>query len=173
MNKRFKQLLEAELGNVKPLIGEDLEEMSPNEITIKIHHSHPFENFVSTENQNTNFTYHSHGIGEGNWKKLYNDGLKLKNGKYYPILCDVYDVKKFKESKLKEGANWVYLIYSKDNNEINVVQSDEHISSSITNQEGPDFFNSLNVKRNIFAHFTNGVKVGEVDDRGWFKIVEA
>jgi len=89
------------------------------------------------------------------------DGLIMRSGIYYPLF-------KIQDGQRSAEGEWTYLSYSKENNEILIISSREHSDMGIR------------ISREISKHpqgtqwYTKFEKVeaGEVDDRGYFKIVE-
>ncbi len=145
------------------------EEEKPKSITIELIDLSKFINQYKTGNE---FNYHSRGLADGNWSKLQNGELTLENGYYYPMFRCITDLEKFRESKFKLGAYIIYLSYSKEHNEVLISMSNESLDMDITSSNGQDKFKSLSDNaRHWYTKFKK-VEAGEVDGRGYFKIVE-
>ena len=143
------------------------EEEKPKSITIELTN----DNFIKEYKTGNEFTYHSRGLADGNWNKLQNGELTLENGYYYPVFRCITDLEKFRESKFKLGAYIIYLSYSKEHNEVLILMSNENLDIDITSSNSQDKFKSLSNAKNWYTKFEK-VEVGEVDNRGYFKIVE-
>ena len=50
--------------------------------------------------------------------------------------------------------------------------SSEQVSLDMTGSSSSESFKSLSNAKNWYTKFVNGCKVGELDNRGYFKIVE-
>jgi hypothetical protein len=140
----------------------------PNTITVKFNGDGFMKQYwKGTEGDKV---YQSHGfasnlqnlLGEGH-PNYGNGGLEMRKGYYYPLF-KVFDKKVIKDSI------WYYIVYSDD--EINIVQSSEHSNIGV---DISNYFDSLkNITHNWYCKFDevkNGLKVGEVDHRGYFEII--
>ena len=141
-------------------------EEKPNSITITVTN----DNFKKQYITGNEFTYHSSGLADGNWSKLHNGELTLENGYYYPMFRCITDLEKFRESKFKLGAYIIYLSYNKEHNEVLILMSND-LSVDMTGNNNQDKFKSLTDATNWITKFKK-LEVGEVDDRGFFKIVD-
>ena len=152
----------------------DTTNQNPNSITLSFNGQSAYNKFkdqywpkLGRDGGPASVVYQSHGW-VANWTSLKGeghpnageDGLIMKSGVYYPLF-------KTHDGRNGEGE-WTYLSYSKENNEILIISSREHSDIGIE------------IEREMDKHpqgsqwFTKFKKVeaGEVDDRGYFKIVE-
>ena len=141
------------------------ENLKPGSITIGFNNRDKFMNQYKTGNE---FTYHSRGLAEGNYNRLLNGELVLRNGYYYPIFRCITDLSKFKESRYTEGFNIIYLSYFKESNVVSILSSNKNID--MTGNNNQDKFKSLPDATNWNTKFEK-LEAGEVDDRGYFEIV--
>jgi hypothetical protein len=125
--------------------------------------------YITSLSKNDNSAIVSHNR---NWFNLKEGELKLQDGYYYPIYKCITDLKRYRESKLTEGAYIMYLSYDKERNEVLISMSSEQVSLDMIGSSSPESFESLSDDKNWYTKFVNGCKVGEVDNRGYFKIVE-
>jgi hypothetical protein len=145
------------------------EEEKPKSITIEFNNDTFRKEYIYTlsKNDSSAIVYHNR-----NWFNLEEGELKLEDGYYYPIYKCITDLKRFRESKLTEGAYIMYLSYDKERNEVLISMSSEQVSLDMTGSSSSESFKSLSNAKNWYTKFVNGCRVGEVDNRGYFKIVE-
>jgi hypothetical protein len=173
-----KLILSEEFKRMQKLAGilneNEVENAKPSYITIGFYNQDKFMNQYKTGNE---FTYHANGLAEGNYRKLLNGKLELENGYYYPIFRCITDLKKFRESRYREsrytegfteGFYIIYLSYFKESNVVSILSSNTHID--MTGNNNQDKFKSLADATNWNTEFEK-LEAGEVDDRGYFKII--
>jgi hypothetical protein len=145
--------------------GDGNENTKPGSITIGFINKDKFMNQYKTGNE---FTYHSRGLADGNYRRLLNGELVLVDGYYYPIFRCITDLSKFKESRYTEGFYIIYLSYFKENNVVSILSSNTHID--MTGDNNQDKYESLTDATNWNTQFEK-LQAGEVDDRGYFEII--
>ena len=141
------------------------ENLKPGSITIGFNNIDKFMNQYKTGNE---FTYHSRGLAEGNYRRLLNGELVLEDGYYYPIFRCITDLSKFKESRYTEGFYIIYLSYFKESSVVSILSSNTHID--MTGHNNQDKYESLTDATNWSTQFEK-LEAGEVDDRGYFEII--
>lgn len=112
--------------------------------------------------------------GNKNWNALkfeFGNGFKMSKDKPYTIALSDHN------DNLKETTMVTYLGWH--NNYIYILQSNNHSKYHLSRRTNwknwsSDYFDDLtntNAK-SIYCEFKNGLKVGEVDHRGYFEIIE-
>ena len=144
------------------------ENLKPGSITVGFYNKDKFMNQYKTGNE---FTYHSRGLAEGNYSRLLNGELVLRNGYYYPIFRCITDLPKFKEtmkSRFPEGFYIIYLSYFKESSVVSILSSNTLID--MTGDNNTAEFESLPDATNWNTKFEK-LEAGEVDERGYFEII--
>ena len=118
-----------------------------------------------------------------NFRKLKFDesGLVLEKNRFHTIALVENSVSADGRNNFKENSDLIYLILGR--NIIYIVNSNEHTKRYVRPQD--DFYQLGSFKKNspsdrdmltghapsIYCEFKNGLKVGEVDHRGYFEII--
>jgi len=153
---------------------ENFGETTPNSITIEFASHESYKAFEYKYIKNDGMAK-NRGLGNNwtytqNWSDLTDegfsnkDGLELRPGKFYPLFIN-YDP----ETKNKDRTNseMIFLMWG-GGKQFNILSSNEHVDTFDIDRE---YYDELPNGRPIYCEFSNGLKVGEVDHRGYFKIV--
>jgi hypothetical protein len=158
---------------------ENFGEETPSSITIEFASHSSYEKFVKhyIENDGSDrdrrlgnrWTYTqnwSHLTDEGLSTK---DGLELRPGKFYPLFI-TYDRdwnRNMSPSEKMAKSDMIFLIWG-GGEQISIISSNEHVESFDIKRE---YYDAVPNARPIYCAFENGLKVGEIDHRNYFKIV--
>ena len=154
--------------NWKQFLNESMENELPNSITIKLNDNGKFSNLFRYGNRSKkNPAVYSHNYDMA----AYIEGLKLENGKYYPLLK--------LEPKHREYI-YVYVMFDNKLSDfgskgggIRIIESPDFKGSDFTRYDRPYLFTRQHpldyryTENCFFPEFTPGT----IDDRGYFKIV--
>ena len=119
-----------------------------------------------------------------NFRKLEFDGsgLVLEKNRNHTIALVENSVRADGRNNFKQNSALIYLNW--DKNVIDIATSNEHTKRYVRPQD--DFYQLSSFKKNstsdrdiltghattVYCEFKNGLKVGEVDDREYFEIIE-
>ena len=137
------------------------------------------QKFIMNEKKPTEVSF----LISDNFRKLEFDGsgLVLERNRNHTIALVENSVRADGRYNFKENSSLIYLNWAK--NTIDIVTSNEHTKRYVRPQD--DFYQLGSFKKNstadrdiltghattIYCEFKNGMKVGEVDHKGYFEII--
>jgi hypothetical protein len=139
---------------------QETDSKSPGVITVRLNGDFFLDDYYRSIKSPV--TYQAKGFSS-NLQSLENQfgqgGLNMRKGEYYPLF-KIHDI-----DRRGEGV-WIYIVYNGD--EIGIVDSVDHSSRGI---DISNSFDKLNVNRQWYCKFENGVYPGAIDHRRYFEII--
>jgi len=152
---------------------------TPSSITIKFASHGSYREFVEFYIENNGSAIYR-GLGNKwtytqNWSDLTDeglsnkDGLELRPGKFYPLFITYNREWNINMSSSEKMANsdMIFLIWG-GGEQISIIISNEHVESFDIERE---YYDAVPNGKPTYCAFENGLKVGEIDHRNYFKII--